>query len=110
MRTIMQQLPSLLTLVGCIVFALVRWKQQPKVSLVLTVGLSWLLLVILLFATSSVWLPDLIIRRGLFEEADSIETFYAVMSLIYNTGLAIGFAILLTSIFMQRKATLPRMS
>ena len=108
-RSIMQQLPLLLTLVGCIVFALVRWKHHPKVSLVLSAGLLWLFLVILLFATANYWIPDLIIRRGVVE-ADSVQTFYAAMSLTYNTGLAIGFALLLISIFMQRKANVPSMN
>ena len=110
LRTIAQQLPLLLTLVGCIVFALVRWKHHPKVSLVLSAGLLWLFLVILLFATANYWIPDLIIRRGIFVEAEAVQTFYATMSLIYNAGLAIGFALLLISIFMQRKANGPRMN
>jgi hypothetical protein len=110
LRTIVPQLPSLLTLVGCIVFALVRWKHHPKVSLVLSAGLLWLFLVILLFATTIYWIPDLIIRRGIFVEANSVQTFYVAMSLIYNTGLAIGFALLLISIFMQRKTNAPEMN
>jgi hypothetical protein len=110
LRTIMQQLPSLLALVGCMVFALVRWKHHPRVSLVLSAGLLWLFLVILLFATANYWIPDLIIRRGIFVEADSVQTFYSAMSLTYNTGLAIGFALLLISIFMQRKANVPSMN
>ncbi|MGH9906199.1 MAG: hypothetical protein ACRD8U_11545 [Pyrinomonadaceae bacterium] len=107
-RILMSQLPSLITLVVCLVIAILRWKRHPRVSLVLASGLLFLLLNILLFATQVLWLPDLVVGRRIFVDSESIQTFFAVMSFIYNTGLAIGLSLLLASIFMQRRVELPR--
>jgi len=101
--TILAQLPSLLALLGCTVVALFRWRRHPKVSMVLSFGLMFLFAHILIFASAFLWLPEYLIDRGMYEKFSS-ETIYTVMSLTYNTGLAIGFVLLLTSIFMQRNA------
>lgn len=102
LNNIIQQLPSLLTLLGCIVFVFIRWKRYPKVSLVLSGSLLFLFLHILVFATAFVWIPALLVERGVFQRY-SFETIYTAMSLIYSMGLAIGFALMLVSVFMQRK-------
>jgi hypothetical protein len=38
LRNVLTQLPSLLTLLICLIIALVRWKRHPKVSLVAALG------------------------------------------------------------------------
>ena len=103
LSNLLQQLPSMLTLVGCFLFAISKWKRHLKVSLVLSGSLLFLFLHTMVIAITYAWVPDLVISRGRFQRYDSIQTLYTVMSLIYNTGLAIGFALLLTSIFMERK-------
>ncbi len=105
LASIIQQLPSLLTLLGCAVVALIRWKRHPAVSLILAGSLLFLFAHILVFATAFLWLPELLINRGMFESYSS-QTIYTAMSLTYNAGIAIGFALLLTSIVIQRKRQL----
>ncbi len=97
-RTLLQQLPSLLTLLVCILFAAIRWKRHPRISLVLIIGLVLLILHSLFFAVAYNWVP------GWLRESDwvSVPTMLTAMGFIYNAALSVPLALLLIAIFMQR--------
>ena len=99
-RNVGPQLPSLLTLLICMVVVLTRWRRHPKVSLVATLGLFLIVLHTLFFAAADVWLPRLFLDKGSLEP----DRFYAIFGLTASLTLAIAFAVLLTAIFMDRKA------
>jgi biotin transporter BioY len=97
-EALLQQLPSLVTLAACLVFAATRWKRHPKVSLTVMIGLGVLILHGVGFAILYNWLPDF------FRGSTDLQTVFFVMGLIYNAALAVPFAVLLAAIFMQRAA------
>lgn len=98
-RSLLQQLPSTLTLLGCLIFCVVRAKRQPRVSVVAALSLFYLLLHGLLFAGVYTWVPAWF--RADRSPAE-MQTFMMVLRLIYNTTLALGFGLLLAAIFMRR--------
>ena len=101
---LVEQLPSLLTMIGCIVFALMRWKRHPRVSLVIIVGLGLLILNALAFLIVYDVVPPLFIKPDNFENTESIRrTVYLILGLILNSVTAVAFALLLAGVFMQRK-------
>ena len=93
------QLPSLLTMVACIIVAAIRWKRHPKVSLTLVIGLVLLFLHTFVFAFVYAYVPDLFAGPGNYA---AMRTVITVISFIYNSSLAIAIGILLTAVFMQR--------
>jgi hypothetical protein len=97
--SLLQQLPSLLAMLGCILLAVIRWKRHPRVSLMVIISLMLLILHILTFTVIYIWVPDAVMRSGWF----SIQTMLTAMGFIYNVALAVPFALLLIAIFMQRK-------
>lgn len=99
-RGFLQQLPSLVTIVVCILFAAIRWKRQPRVSLVVIIGLLLLILHNLTFAVIYIWVPEAVMRSGWI----SIQTMVTAMGFIYYLALAVPVGLLLIAIFMQRKA------
>ncbi len=105
LKALAEQLPSLLTLLACMVFAASRWKRHPKVSLMALISLALLFLHGIAFAIIYNWVPDLFIRRGVYTDIQPvIDRVYLVLGLFYNTALAVAFALLLVSIFMQRSS------
>ena len=102
--TVAEQLPSLIVLLGCMIFALVRWKRNPRVSLMVTISLGLLFLHGLFFAVVYNWVPDWFIKPTIYGSTQSVsENVYLVLGLIYHTALALPFALLLAGIFMQRR-------
>ena len=103
----LQQLPSLLALVACIIFAITRWKRYPKVAMVVTIGLALLLLhaIVFLFVYNFVpsWFIDY--SRDYREIETTIRNVYLVLGWISNSAAAVAFAVLLAGIFMHRKPT-----
>lgn len=101
----LQQLPSLLALVACIIFAITRWKRYPKVAMVVTIGLGLLLVhaIVFLFVYNFVpgWLIDY--SREYREVEAAIRNVYLVLGWISNSAAAVAFAVLLAGIFMHRK-------
>ena len=93
------QLPSLLTMLACIVVAIIRWKRHPKVSLTVMISLALLLLVTLVFPFVYSLVPDLIVKPGDFKTR---QTVFTVISFFYNSFSGIALAVLLAAIFMQR--------
>ena len=101
-RSLVQQLPSMLTLVGCLIFCIVRARRHPRVSVVAALSLFSLLLHGLLFAGVYTWVPTWFMAD---RPPAEMQTFMMVLRLIYNTTLALGFGLLLAAIFMRRSLT-----
>ncbi|HEX6189626.1 MAG TPA: hypothetical protein VFZ40_16220 [Pyrinomonadaceae bacterium] len=106
-----QQLPSLLALLACIVFAVTRWKRYPKVAMVVTIGLGLLLVHAIVFLFVYNFVPTWFIRSAIlsgsnYEERETvIRNVYLVLGLISNSAAAVAFAVLVAGIFMGRKPT-----
>lgn len=106
LKDLLEQLPSLLTILACMVFAIARWKRYPKVSLVVLIGLGLLFLHLIVFTVVYNWIPDLLIRSTPYpNQAIVMRNVYLVLGLITNSSLAVALAVLLTGIFIQRPAT-----
>ena len=104
--TLVEQLPSLLTMLGCLVFALTRWKKYPRVSLVVAVALGLLFLHAIVFIFVYDLVPPLFIKPGDFQStAASRRNVYLVLGLISNTVAAVSFGVLLLGVFMKRDRT-----
>ena len=101
----LQQLPSLLALLACIVFAITRWKRHPKVAMVVTIGLGLLLLHSIVFLLVYHFVPRWFIdySRDSQEIETTIRNVYLVLGWISNSAAAVAFAVLLAGIFMRRK-------
>lgn len=95
-----QQLPSLITIVVCIVLVITRWKRHPTVSLLAVIGLFLLLLHGPVFALIYLQAPSLFLKSDYTSE--DIRSLFLVLSLIFNTTRVIAFAPLLTAIFIGR--------
>lgn len=101
--SVLEQLPSLVTILACMIFAATRWKRYRMVSVVALAGLFLLFLHGPIFAVVFNWVPDLFITPGSYVTAPNTRrNVFLVLGLIYNTALAIAFAVLLAGIFMQR--------
>lgn len=102
-RNIGPQLPSLLTLLICLVIVLVRRTRHPKVTLIAALGLVLLILHSLVFAVADVWLAPSFAEGG---SAD-VDNFYAIFGLVASVSLAIAFGVLLVAIFIDRNRVVP---
>ena len=101
---LVEQLPSLLAMIGCLIFAFTRWKRYPKVSLMIVAGLGYLLLHVLAFLVIFDVVPRLFLKPQNTENFESVSrTVSLVLGFLYNTGLAIAFALLLAAVFIKRE-------
>jgi hypothetical protein len=106
---IVGQLPSLLAMVGGIVFALTRWKRKPRVSMMVVIGLGLMIVHVFVFLIVYDLVPPIFLR-GIsattteFETAERIRrNLFLTLGLISNALLAVPFALLLAAVFMGRK-------
>ena len=95
-----QQLPSLITLLVCMVLVIARWKRHPTVSLLAVIGLFLLLLHAPIFTLIYAQGPSLLL--GTNYTSEDIRNLFLVMGLIFNSTRAIAFAPLLAAIFIGR--------
>jgi len=101
-----EQLPSLLTIVACMVFAITRWKRARTVSLVVLIGLVLMFLHSIMSSVVYTWVPDLFIGSTSYpSQANTIRTVYLILGLITNASMGVIIAILLTAVFVKRPAT-----
>jgi hypothetical protein len=106
LKDLVEQLPSLLTIVACMVFAITRWKRARTVSLVVLIGLVLMFLHSIMSAVVYTWVPDLFIGSTSYpSQANTIRTVYLILGLITNASMGVIIAILLTAVFVQRPAT-----
>jgi hypothetical protein len=99
LRNLLTQLPSLLTLLVCLLIAVIRWKRHPKVSLVAALGLILLILHGLFFSAAYIWIPR-VFASGSFQDN---PRFFGLLSLITNFLFAVALATFLTAVFIDRK-------
>jgi hypothetical protein len=98
-----QQAPSVLTILGCVIFAVVRWKRHPRVSLVVLIALFLLLIQFVVFTIVYNWVPDWLINSADVMSRPAVaRNVYLVLGVISNIFLSIGLAVLLAGIFMRR--------
>ena len=95
-----QQLPSLITILVCLVLVIVRWKWHPKVSLLAVIGFVLLLLHSPIFILIYVQGPSLFLGNDYTSE--DLRKLFLVLGLIFNSTRAIAFAPLLAAIFIGR--------
>jgi hypothetical protein len=105
--TFVEQAPSLIAMLGALVFTLTRWKRYPKVALVVALSLGLLIIHAIVFIFVYDLVPPIFLTRALAQSTEEYDSkrriVYLVLGLIYNSLLAVGFGILLAGIFMQRK-------
>src|SRR3979411_3092528 len=100
---LLEQLPSLVTILACLIFVATRWKRYPRVAPLVLVSLVLLLLRGPIFAVYN-WVADLLVNQTPSAGARISNNVMVVLSLIYHTALAIPITLLLVSIFMRRNA------
>jgi hypothetical protein len=108
---LVEQAPSLITMLACLVFALSRWKRYPKVSLMVALSLGLLILHIIVFMFVYDLVPPLFLRGATYQNYEQNarirQILFFVMGLVSNIFFAIGFGLLLIGVFMRRKPALP---
>ncbi|HKO99844.1 MAG TPA: hypothetical protein VJU86_22910 [Pyrinomonadaceae bacterium] len=104
-RNVLSELPSLLTLLVCLIIALGRWKRHPKVSLIASLTFFFLILHTLIFSAAYIWIP--LVLYG--PEGNASPRFYSMLALTSNGLFAVLLATLLVAVFVDRKvdATAP---
>jgi hypothetical protein len=106
LKDLLEQLPSLLTILALIIVAIVRWKRHPKVSLLTSAGLTLLLLNAIVFGGVYAWVPNVLIESALPENRDTVaRNVYLILGLATNMSLAVALGLLLGAIFIQRPST-----
>lgn len=105
-QSFLEQLPSFLALLAGIVFAITRWKQHPKVAMVVVIALAFLLLAQVVFSIVYVLVPSWVIRstEGYENMRMALDRIYLVLGLLSNGAAAVGFGGLLAAIFMRRRS------
>jgi hypothetical protein len=101
LKTVAEQLPSLIAMIACIGFAISRRRLYPKVALTVIAGLVLLILHIFIFNIIYTWVPNWFIKTDSYDPI-KVRNFYLVLGLIANTFAAILTAILVAAVFMQR--------
>jgi hypothetical protein len=95
-----QQLPSLITILVCMVLVIARWKRHPTVSLLAVIGFFLLWLHAPVFTLIYAQGPTLFLGNNY--TADDIRNLFLVLGLIFNITRVIAFAPLLAAIFIGR--------
>jgi riboflavin transporter FmnP len=105
--TFVEQSPSLIAMLACLVFALTRWKRFPKVALAVALSLGLIIIHAIVFIFVYDLVLPIFLKPALAQSTEQFEStrriVYLVTGLIYNSLLAVGFGILLAGVFMQRK-------
>lgn len=102
LKAIVEQLPSLLTLIACMIFAITRWKRSPKVSMLVLISLALLFIHGIAFTIVYNWVPGWFIKPGAYN-AKMMRNVYLVIGLISNSIGAVIFALLLGGVFIRRR-------
>jgi uncharacterized membrane protein len=100
---ISEQLSMIIAMLVCIIFAIVRWKRHPAVSMMVTAACLLLLLQVFVVAAIYAWVPEAIIKSANPTDLASFrQTVYMIIALCSNSMVALAFALLVTGIFMKR--------
>lgn len=105
-KDLLVQLPALFALLGCMIFAVIRWKRNPKVSLMALLSLGLLAVHTLVSDVVYNWVPDWLIQGAAPQNSErTAQIVYLVLGLASNGIVAVGLVWLLTAIFTQREST-----
>ena len=99
LRNVVTQLPSLLTLLVCLVIAIIRWKRHPKVSMLAGLGLILIIFDELFYSGAYIWIPRLFFAPGSDQEH---QTFFYLLGLSSSLLFALSLGMLLIAIFIDR--------
>lgn len=102
LKSLAEQLPSFITMVACIGFAISRRRRYPRVSLVVIIGLSLLILHLFVSDIVYTWVPGWFIKSDNYDPITA-RNVYLVIGLISNSLLGIFLSVLLVAVFMQRR-------
>jgi len=102
---LLQRSPLLLVALGGIVFAIIRWRRHPSVSLLVVIGLLFYMIKIAVFAALYYWLPTLRVSMKLSYAA--IGNLYDVSSVLSDIGFSIVLVILVVAAFFRRSRVAP---
>ena len=100
---LVRRLPMLLLAAGGIVFALLRWKRHPRVSLMTTVALGIFLIDAFVFSIVLYFLPDLF--RPMLSTARMLNWFYFFMYFFDDFIFALIIILLTGAAFSKRGPT-----
>ena len=92
--------PKYLALLTGIVIALVKWRDHPQVSMLALVGLGLGLLIGIVGAMVSVWLPIELQHAG--KTIEEVGITMGLVGLARATAEAVSLALVITAIFIGR--------
>lgn len=98
---LLRRLPVLLLLLAGILFAIIRWKRHPKVSVLTVLGLGLFLLQSLAFTFVYFFLPRLQERAGWSPR--NTNNLYTVVEVCQDMFYSIVIVLLVGAAFSQRK-------
>jgi hypothetical protein len=98
---LLQRLPILLVLLGGIVFAIVRWRRHPKVSLMTVIGLVLYITKVLLFTLLSYSVPRF--RETMHWSYAAANNIFEVLNILSDVSFAIIIVLLVTAAFVSRR-------
>jgi hypothetical protein len=103
LRALLEQLPSLLVMLACMIYAIVRWRRHPRVSALVLLSLGWLIACAFISAVVYNWIPDWFLRSADPSNTESVaQNIYLVLGLVSNVSISAGLIALLAAIFTQR--------
>ena len=106
MKDLAMQTPSIIAIILGSIFAMVRWKRHPRVSLIVLIALLLLLIHQIVFAVVYASVPDLIIKSANDVDRSTVSRNVNIaLALIYNSFEVVPFALLVIAIFMGRRKT-----
>jgi hypothetical protein len=94
--------PMLLLSLGGIIFAIVRWKRHPRVSLMTVLALAIYIFEGILFSIFLYWLPELMFKMRLSPAA--IDNSYLVLFFLEDFVFAVVIILLVSAAFSGRQA------
>ncbi len=97
---LVRKAPVLLLAGAGIVFAIVRWKRHPRVSLVTVIGLVFLLGESFTISAVYYWLPSLFARR--WASYDNVKIYYTVLAVLDDIAYALVILLLVVAALIQR--------
>jgi hypothetical protein len=101
----LQRSPILLMIVIGLVFAIIRWRRHPSVSLLTAIALVIYVIKIFTFALINYWLPNL--RFSLHVSYAAINNLYILLSVLSDIAFAIVLLILVIAAFLKRQTLAP---
>ena len=89
---LLRKTPLILVLLAGLLFAIVRWKRHPRVSLLATIGLGFYLVEIFVVAAAYYFLPALLERAGFSQSSNPFTVIQVVDDIIYSAVLILLIA------------------